>query len=295
MIESPEPLVAIITLNWNRCADTLAFLESCARLTYPRTQLIVVDNASTDGSVKAITRHFPQVTHLVNERNLGFAGGMNVGLRHALAQGGDYVFVANNDTILAADMLDHLVCQAQAHAADLATPAIYYAADPDRLWSLGGWRRRGLLEVRQCSDDPRAVIAREPFAVDFVTGCGMLARRSCLESIGLFDERFFMYYEDLDFSLRARAAGCRMLAVPTAKMWHKVAVSSGGSDSPNERYHMARSSVQLFRKHVHGWRWLVVAPYRAGSAMRTSWRLLTRGRRDAFRAYWRGLWDGMWC
>lgn len=290
---STAPRVSIITLNWNRCQDTLAFLESCYRLTYPNLHLIVVDNGSSDGSVAAIGERFPEVTQLVNERNLGFAAGMNVGLRYALAQGADYLFIANNDTLVDPEMLSPLVTIAQSGAADLLAPAIYYADAPTRPWSVGGWRNPLTLEIAQSQALQRVVADTTPFAVDFVPACGLLIRRCCLEQVGLFDERFFMYYEDMDFCLRMRMAGCTIMVAPGAAMWHKVAVSSGGSDSPGERYHMARASVQFFRKHVSGWRWLIVVPYRTGSAIKTTLRLLLRGRRDSARAYLRGLWHGL--
>ena len=129
--------------------------------------------------------------------------------------------------------------------------------------------------------------------MDFVTACGMLIRRDCLETVGLFDERFFMYYEDSDYCLRARRAGRRAIIVPRARMWHKVAASSGGDDSPGERYYMALSSVQFFRKNVQGWSWLIVAPYRTASALRTSIRLVMSGQSRAVQSYWRGIRDGL--
>jgi GT2 family glycosyltransferase len=128
--------------------------------------------------------------------------------------------------------------------------------------------------------------------VDFITGCGMLISRRCLEQVGLFDERFFMYYEDSDYCLRALRAGLRAVVEPRAVMLHKVAVSSGGSDSPNERYQMGRASLQYFRKHARPWQWPLIGPYRAASALRTIGRLARRGRWPAARAYLRGLRDG---
>ena len=282
------PLVYIITLNWNRCADTLAFLESCAQQTYPNLRTLVVDNGSTDSSVETISMQFPQVAQIVNGRNLGFAAGANVGLRHALAHDADYVFLANNDTTLDTDALAVLVAAAQAHDAAIASPAIFYASAPERVWWLGARRRPWLLEVA-----PLDAPGSEPFTVDFVTGCGMLISRRCLETVGMFDEQFFMYYEDSDYCLRVQQASLRTLVVPRARMWHKVATSSGGSDSPSERYHMASSSVRFFRKHAHGRQWPAIVPYRAGSAARTLWRLVSNRRWAAAWAYMRGLWDGV--
>jgi GT2 family glycosyltransferase len=290
MAASLPPLVMIITLNWNRKDDTLTFLRSCAALHYPRLQLVVVDNASDDGSPAAITAAFPQVTQLLNAANLGFAAGMNVGLRYALAHNADYVFLANNDTVLAPDLIDRLVAAAEERQAAMAAPAIYYTSAPERLWWLGGQLRPWLLEIRRYERPPTS----EPFPVDFITGCGMLISRAALDAIGLFDERFFMYYEDSDFCLRAHRAGLPVLVEPRATMYHTVAQSSGGSDSPNERYHMARSSVQYFRKHARAWQWPLIAPYRTASAVRNLWRLLRRGRITAARAYLRGLYDGAW-
>lgn len=282
------PPVYIITLNWNRCTDTLAFLESCAQQTYPNLRTLVVDNGSTDSSVETISMQFPQVAQIANGRNLGFAAGANVGLRHALHHGADYVFLANNDTTLAVDAITVLVAAAQAHDAAIASPAIFYASMPERVWWLGGRRRPWLLEVA-----PLIQSGSDPFIVDFVTGCGMLISRRCLETVGLFDEQFFMYYEDSDYCLRVQQAGLRILVVPRARMWHKVATSSGGSDSPSERYHMAASSIRFFRKHAHAWQWLAIIPYRTASAARTLMRLLSHQRWAAARAYMRGLWDGV--
>lgn len=283
------PLVAIITLNWNHPRETLAFLASCARLDYPALLTLVVDNASQDDSLAQVAAHFPHAQLVVNERNLGFAAGMNVGMRRAMALGADYVFLANNDTVIAPDAIGALVEAAQAAQADIATPTIYYAQGPARIWWTGGYRRWPTLEIQPCAEDD---LGAGPLAVDFVTGCGMLLSRRCIERVGLFDERFFMYYEDSDYCLRARAAGCSAIVVPRARMWHRVATSLGGSDSPGERYHIARSSVQFFRKHTRGWAWLVVGPYRSASALRTLLRLLRRRQPSAAAAHLRGLWHG---
>ena len=286
--------IAIITLNWNRAADTIAFLDSAFQETLKDIHLIVVDNGSTDQSVEQISARFPQVEILVNPENLGFAKGMNRGIRHALERGMEYIFIANNDTVLAPDMLEVLVKQAQMGRASVIAPVIFYASDPKRIWSAGAGRNHLTLEV---SNDQRgetiANLKNNPYEVEFITACGMLVHHSCFETVGLFDERFFMYYEDSDFSLRVRKAGLHILVDPQAQMWHKVATSSGGSDSPSERYWMARSSLIYFRKHARPFQWLIIGPFRLGSALKTTSRLLLSGNVAAVRAYWRGLRDGL--
>lgn len=285
---------AIITLNWNQPDDTLAFLESARRQTMQANHVIVVDNGSSDQSVEIIRSKFPDVELLVHSTNLGFAKGINSGIRRALEQGAAYIFIANNDTLLATDMLQRLIEQARQAPAGIIAPVIYYAGQPDVIWSAGARHNPLNLEIVDTwRGKTGSSLGSVPYPVEFITACGMLVSATCFEKTGLFDERFFMYYEDSDFSLRVRRAGCQILIDPQAHMWHKVAASSGGSDSASERYWMARSSLIYFRKHARFGQWLFIAPYRLGSAIKTSLRLLSSGKTAALRAYWRGLKDGL--
>ena len=254
---------------------------------------LIVDNGSTDDTTAAVRMAFPQVQIIELEQNKGFAAGANIGLQYALQMGSDYILLLNNDTMVDTRLLEELTAWLAPDVGILA-PMIYYADPPDVIWSAGAMRHPWTLEqvnsAQGLRDDRHwpQVVER-----DFVTGCAMLVSRSMIESIGLFDECFFMYYEDNDLCLRARRAGFRLLLVPQAKMWHKVSVSSGGRDSPSERYHMARASVLFFRKHAHGWQRSIIFPYRLGSAIKTVLRLMLRGRPDAARAYLRGLYHGL--
>ena len=266
------PQVDVIVLTWNRRQDTLACLESISHITYPNYRVIVVDNGSSDGTIESISAQYPDVVLMVNERNLGFSGGFNVGLRYALRHGADFMLILNNDTIVSANLLEELIEPAAPPNVGMVAPKIYYYAEPTRIWSVGGACHSVTLEMTHKGDGQidrgqwERVIER-----DFLVGCALLMKRSMLEQIGLFDTGFQpAYYEDIDFCLRARRAGYRLLLAPQAKLWHKVATTSGGHGSPQERYLMARHSVRYFRKHVHGWRWLIVIPYRLGSALRTT-------------------------
>jgi GT2 family glycosyltransferase len=210
-----------------------------------------------------------------------------------LAAGAGFVLIVNNDTLLAVDMVEKL-WQAARETRAVTAPIIYYADEPQRVWSLGAqmnaWTLEAVGSVRGQVDEGQwtAVIP-----CGFVPGCAMFFPRESLEAAGLFDERFFMYYEDSDLCLRLRRQGWPILSVTEAKMWHKVALSSGGSDSVNERYWMARSGVLFFRKQARPWQWPIILFWRAGSAVRTTWRLWRHGRMDALKAYWRGLWHGL--
>jgi GT2 family glycosyltransferase len=179
-------------------------------------------------------------------------------------------------------------------AAGILAPKIYYACDSCRIWSVGGKCHPLTIEK---TNDGRGELDRGQWNTvlerDYFTGCAMLLSRELLMQVGLFDEAFFMYYEDSDLCRRARIAGFRLLLVPEARVWHKISRSSGGSNSPNERYWMARSSVRFFRKHVQGVRWLIVVPYRTGSALKTVLRLLWYRRHKSAWAYLTGLYHGL--
>jgi GT2 family glycosyltransferase len=290
---SSSPILYAVVVNWNQPADTIECVESLLGQKPVAPEIILEDNGSTDESVSILRGRFPHIELIASPTNRMFGGGYNLGIRRALERGAEAVFIINNDAILAPDGLQILMRYASSDSGLLA-PLIYYADQPDRIWSVGGRTHPWTLEK---SDDYSNALDRggwpEIIEQDFVTGCGMLLTRQLLESVGLFDEAFTHYYEDMDFCRRIRLAGFHINVIPQAKMWHKVALSSGGSDSPNERYWMARNSVRYFRKHGRGWRMLIIAPYRLGSAVKTSLRLLSHRRGDSLRAYWRGLSDGL--
>jgi GT2 family glycosyltransferase len=292
--ESP-PLVYVVTLTWNQKADTLDCLESLSQMTYPNYRLLLVDNGSKDGTSEVVRGRFPDVTVIVNPENLGFQGGFNVGLQRALDEGADYVLMINNDTFVEPDILSELVAHAGAPDVGMVAPKIYYANEPQLIWTLGGMRHPLTWEITDTGQkQPDRGQWEDVLNRDYLIGCALLIKRSLLEEVGLFDTGFGpIYYEDSDLSIRARSAGYRLLTVPSARMWHKVSASGGGNDSPRVRYLMARNSVRFFRKHIRGWRWLIIVPYRAGSAILWTLRLLRRGRFRSILAHWRGLFDGL--
>jgi GT2 family glycosyltransferase len=291
MNTSSTPHVLVVILNYNRCEDTLAALISLAGMTYPNFDLLVVDDHSTDGTAQAVKDRFPHVGVLVQPENLGFAAGANAGLRQAVDKKVDLVLLINNDVQVAPDMLSKLV-DAMEPKVGAAAPFIYYQDHPGRIWSAGFSRHPLLLEPRRGMRGQLDTGERsELYQVDYLLGCAMLIKVTALEEIGLFDERFFFYYEDLDLSLRLQRKGYRLLIVPQAKMWHKVALSAP-LGSAFRTYHMARSSGIFFRTHAKGLRLLPVFFFRFGSALKNSLKYLAGGRSDLLRAYWKGVWAG---
>jgi len=288
------PLVYVVILTWNHLADTLACLETVQRLTYPRYRLLVVDNASTDGTPATIAARFPEAEVIVNAANLGFAGGNNVGLRRALEAGADYVLLLNNDTLVAPDMLDELVAAALADSqAGLLSPKMYYADQPDRLWYAGARQQPlTLAAVHTHRGEKDTVGPTTRQAVDYIFGGAMLIRRAVLEEVGLFDPGYFMYYEDLDFCLRVRAAGYRLLYVPRARLWHRVAASTQ-EQRPLWFYYRAQSRGRLLRQHTHGAGLLFAYGYHTLSGLWTTLKALVQGNSAIIGPYWRGWLEGL--
>ena len=295
------PRVAIIVLNWNGLTDTLECLESLASLDYPAYEVVVVDNGSTDGSPDAIRERFTDVTVVENGENLGFTGGNNVGLRRALEQGADYALLLNNDTEVAPDFVRLLVRAAEADAGiGVAGPTIYYYDQPETVWSAGGgidWRRGktwmvglGTRDVGQSGESLREV--------DFVSGCALLVKRAVLDSVGLLDDRFFAYYEETEWCVRALRAGFRIVHVPGAKVWHKIN-PGGRTNSPMVHYYLTRNRLLFLKVSGAGWRaWLYtfLAEYLRtllSWTLRPKWRdkgthrrVMLRAIADALRGRW---------
>ena len=268
-------------------------LESFNNQTYPNVCALLVDNNSDDGSPDIIAKHYPNIHQIVNMENLGFARGINIGLKYALDQNAEYIFISNNDAYINNDCLETLL---RYHTIDVGilAPMIYYTKPPNRIWSMGGKIHPGNLEVSdKWAEKIDAGDWPDFIEQDFVPGCGMLFPRETLLKVGLFDESFSMYYEDLDYCLRVRKSNLKIKIIPEAKMWHQIASSSGGSDTPNERYWMARSSVRYFAKHAIGVQIPYIFFWRTGSTLRTSFRLIRKHRWQSAKAYWRGLKDGL--
>lgn len=288
-----EKIYAVI-LNWNGLIDTIDCIKSIETQNEVQIQIIVVDNGSIDDSVKTIQENYPHIKIFENQLNLGYAGGMNIGIKYAIGQGARYVLLLNNDTIADSDMVRKLVDSVK--DGGISSPIIYYADHPDKIWSIGGNINPILLELTQPHGDtvisPQITIER-----DFLTGCALLIHTDVFLSVGYFDERFFPgYYEDLDFCLRVKRNGFSLKLVPDAKLWHKVSQSSGGERSNKVYFLMARNSGLYFKKNMRAWNAIFIIGYRFGSALKKTIIFLKNKNMSALSAYWLGLicgWTGL--
>ena len=246
------PSVTVVVLAYNSWIKLPETLDALAAVTWPDLQILVVDNASTDGTVAALAARYPQVTVLASQENLGYAGGNNLGLRRAMEQRRDYALVLNDDVIVAPNFVAEMVAAAQAQPrAALLGPLVYHHGEPHQIQSAGGARTGDWQFLHRDQNQSDRGLYRNPEPVVWLTGCAILARCAALDEIGLFDPEFFMYWEDVDWCLRAHAAGWQVLFVPAARVWHK-GVQADYSPNPSVVYYHIRNELLLFRKHHAG-------------------------------------------
>lgn len=238
----PHPSVFIIILQYGNSQDTIRCLHSVKELRYLNFRTIVVDNASLPADQNPIIEYkkgqSEELSLIFNAQNLGYAGGNNVGIKYALSEGTDYVFILNNDATVEPDTLDKLVSAAEADSSVGAVgPTI---KEPNRTIYFGktSWLKPEL----QHSAIPPSEKYLGP--KDYLIGAGLLIKRELLEKIEGFDEIYFLYFEDADFSIRAQQAGYKLKVVPEAVIHHQVAVSTKQLGSPLIlRYHMRNALI----------------------------------------------------
>ncbi|MFQ5688125.1 MAG: glycosyltransferase family 2 protein, partial [Candidatus Scalindua sp.] len=229
--EQEYPKVTIVILNWNNWSDTVDCLESVYDINYPNFEIVVVDNGSTDNSVREIKSRFDSLTLLEAHENLGFSKGVNYGIKFAMNNNAEYVFLLNNDTIVDKNVLTELVGRiSKDQKVGLVGGKIYFLNEKDKIWSAGGgikpFSKRTYHFGENQFDNREYDSERE---VDFLSGCCLLIRKEVIREIGLFDTDYFMYYEDADFCLRTKEL-FKVIYYPQAKIWHKVGNASRKSN-----------------------------------------------------------------
>lgn len=237
------PTVAILVLNYNGRSCLLETLQSLANLRYEAKQVWVIDNASEDGSLALAQERFPDFKYLPLAQNYGFAGGMNQGLKAASAEGADFFWLFNYDARAEKGSLESLISAANEYPqAGLLSPGIM--TDQGEVW-FGG----GSIDFLRMRTKHRFVFQQKtPYSTEFLTGCALLIRKETFEKVGLLDEQFFLYYEDADYSLRARRAGFGLLLVSEARVVH----SEESRYNPAKTYHLVLSGLIFFQKHARG-------------------------------------------
>ncbi|MDJ0652250.1 MAG: glycosyltransferase family 2 protein [Simkaniaceae bacterium] len=229
--------IYVLILNWNGREDTLACLYSLAKVKTPH-EVVVVDNGSTDGSASAITASFPSAYVIQTGQNLGYAAGNNVGIRSALEKGADFIFILNNDTTVEPDILEAFLKR----DVPLQGGKAHLMCDPKTLDHLGGnWNpQKGefdLIGARAPASD-----YRNPISLDYVCGVALFVQAEVFRKVGLFEPRYFLFWEESDFCMRAKDVGFPATFCPEAILYHKVSASFSGG-KPHTTYFWWRSRL----------------------------------------------------
>lgn len=258
--------LAIITINYNGLADTIDLLESLkkAKKEYHfNIQVYVIDNASSDDSVDVLARRFPEIRLIESPTNLGFAAGNNLGIKQALKEKADWIMLINNDTLIDESLFKNLYkSPLQDKKVGALGGLIYFAKGFEFkkrykkedlgkvLWFAGGsldWNNiYGTSDLVDQVDNKQIKTIKE---TDFITGAFLITRRDVLKKAGLFDEDYFMYFEDVDLCHRVFQKGYKLLVDPSLKIWHKVAQSSG-IGSPLNDYFITRNRLLFGLKYA---------------------------------------------
>ncbi|MGB3780134.1 MAG: glycosyltransferase family 2 protein [Tunicatimonas sp.] len=243
-----HPLISVITLNYNQTKVTGAFLRSLRSATYPNLEVIVVDNNSEVDPTSEIKREYPAATVIRSPKNLGFTGGNNLGMKES---SGEYVFIVNNDTEVTESIFERMLEGFSVDArVGVVSPKIRYYDQPDRIQFAGfteinpfTGRNRGIahLEVDQGQHDQGSF---SPYA----HGAAMLVKREVIDTVGVFPELFFIYYEELDWSSQITRAGYKIYYQPTALIFHKESITMGRESAIKAYYHN-RNRILFMRRN----------------------------------------------
>ena len=250
--------VTAILLNFNGYKDTINCIKSLYNLNYEDLNIVVVDNASTDGSVNYINSAFPDMPIIINEKNWGYSKGFNIGIKKALELNTDYILILNNDTILHPELLNELVKTARSEYKAGAVFGKVYFYGTNKIQSAGKTFNSYLLNSKIIGFGEADVGQYDKVQeYNFADDVCLLLSREALESIGGYDPDLFLYYEEVDLFIRLNKANFKLYYNPNAIIWHKVSQSSGGGWNPLKSYHLSRSKIICLRKNLNDFRFSI--------------------------------------
>jgi GT2 family glycosyltransferase len=287
-----EPLVSIITVNYNQTGYTLELLQSLQKNKYKNLEVIVVDNGSKENPKPAIQSKYPGVKVILSQKNLGFAGGNNLGID---AASGKYLFFLNNDTEVSENTFEPLVRLFETTPdAGIASPKILYWNSGEKIQYVGSSKinpytgrnkRIGFKEKDHGQFDQLRVTA-------LAHGAAMMVPRDVIDKVGRMPEVFFLYYEELDWCETIKGAGYRVFVVPESKIYHKESMSIG-KNSTVKTFYMTRNRILFMRRHTNGLpriSWMLF--FLLFSIPKNSLTYLIRLETDHLKAFWKGfLWN----
>ncbi len=247
-----KPLVSIVSVQYGHPEVTLEMLNSLQQISYPNIEIIIVDNASPEGNPDIVKEKYPKIIYIKSEKNLGFAGGNNLGFQEAK---GKYILMLNNDTEVDQGFLEPLVEKMEKNPnLGIVSPKIRFFHNPDIIQYVGyenidpitqrggarGWEEK---DIGQYEEDVEAAAGH---------GAAMMIPLKVIREVGLMSDIFFLYYEELDWAYRIRKAGYKICYVHNSLVYHKESVSTGGRISALRAYYMTRNRILYLRRNFTG-------------------------------------------
>lgn len=255
--------IAIVIINYKGLENTLDCLDSLRKMDINEydVDLIVVENGSQDGSAEALS-NLKDIQLISSQINLGFSGGANLGIKHALKRDANFVMIVNNDVTVDKLLIKNIMSATK--VGQIISPKIYFASGFEFhkrykksdlgkvIWYAGAkidWQN--IIGIHIGVDEIDNGQFNKRHEIDLATGACMLTKAEVFEKIGLFDEKYFLYLEDMDFCTRAKQAGFKIIFEPKAVLWHKNAASSGGSGSNLQDYYISRNRLLFATKYAN--------------------------------------------
>lgn len=285
--------VGIVTVTYNSAPVLQQFFDSLDRQNYSNSILIAVDNASQDETLALLAAHTSERQIVIaNDVNRGVAAGNNQGIRAAIEAGCEYVMLLNNDVVLDSEMIMRLAEALVRYSCGITVPMMYFYSPAERIWAAGGGfhSRSGLRTYHRYANEKDSAQSGQITRIDYTPTCCVLIRREVFANIGLMDERYFVYSDDVDFMFRAKQAGLSMFFIPGAKLWHRVNALTGGPQSDFSYYYAARGRALFLYKHMgrtSAWTWTTL--HAALDLLRA---IFSKNFRHPCAVKWRGMQDG---
>jgi len=289
-----NPLISIITVNYNQADVTLELFRSIRENSYQNIEVFLVDNASKENPEEKVKAKYPEVSVIVSDENLGFAGGNNLAIPHC---NGDFIFFINNDAELTNGCIEKLLEAFEENKQlGIISPKIcYFPIEKNQKKDI--LQFVGATEISNFTARNKTIGAFEEDNGQFTTltptpyihGAAMMASRAVIEKVGMMSEVFFLYYEELDWSERIRKAGYEIYVEPNAKIYHKESLTVG-TDSPLKTYYINRNRILFMRRHKKSWQIVLFMFFLTFATIpKNTVRYLLAGRLDNLKAFYKAL------
>ena len=283
------PLVSIITVNYNNVNDTCDLLTSVKLLTYPNIEIIVVDNASKENPVTRLKQAYQQVRIILSKKNLGFAGGNNLGIKEAK---GEYLFFVNNDTVMTHNVIEGLLEIFENYPdAGVVSPKFHYYHSPGII-EFAGYRAVNIFNGRNsmvgCREKDYGQYDKISIT-DYAHGAGMMVPAHVIKEAGLMPDVYFLYYEEFDWCEQIKRHGYKVYYQPKSLIYHKESMAVG-KKSVLKTYYLTRNRILFMRRNVKGLPLYIFTFYFMFFTIpKNTFFYLLKKEADHLKAFWRGL------